>query len=259
MSDKRFVVYPYSMTSKSGKYLANALDAMRVYPDRKYLPNKNDIIVNWGNGNVPNWSLNYKKQIINHWDNVCYAIDKRDSFDLMAKNGVRTPPFTKNPQEALKWLYDGSMVVGRAKVQATRGKGIVLMKAVADFVPCPLYTKYQKKLREFRIYVFQNAVLDFLEKRRDSDRLNAGTVNEFIRTEEEGWVFCRQNVHVPGDVGEQAVQAVKALGLIFGGVDVIWNDTTRLAHVLEVNTAPGIWGTTVTKYATQIREYAERL
>lgn len=259
MSTKRFVVYPYSMTSKSGKYIANALEAFRVYPDRKYQPQKNDIIVNWGNGNPPNWPLDFKKQIINHWDNVCYAIDKRDSFRLMAKQGVRIPPFTENSSEALRWLHDGATVVGRSKVQGTRGKGIVLMKTPSDFVPCPLYTKYQKKLSEFRIYVFQNVVLDFLEKRRDSDRLNAGTVNEFIRTEEEGWVFCRQNVRIPDDVGKQAVNAVEALGLVFGGVDVIWNDTTRLAHVLEVNTAPGIWGTTVTKYATQIKEYAERL
>ena len=46
--------------------------------------------------------------------------------------------------------------------------------------------------------------------------------------------------------------AVTALGLEFGAVDIIYNDKSKKLFVLEVNTAPGIEGATVTKYKDAI-------
>ena len=46
-----------------------------------------------------------------------------------------------------------------------------------------------------------------------------------------------------------AVNAVKALGLDFGAVDIIYNEKENQYYVLEVNTAPGLEGTTLIKYA----------
>ena len=132
-----------------------------------------------------------------------------------------------------------------------------MMYTPAEFVQCPLYTRYLKKIKEFRVYVFRGQIIDVLEKRRDSDRLHVGTVDEFIRTEKNGWVFCRQNVHMPVDVGTEAQKAVAALGLTFGGVDVCWNEYPRKAFVLEVNTAPSIFGDGVKKFAKAIQHYAE--
>ncbi|MNY81884.1 hypothetical protein D3C86_2236870 [compost metagenome] len=48
--------------------------------------------------------------------------------------------------------------------------------------------------------------------------------------------------------------AVNALGLDFGAADVIWNDHRKQAFVLEVNTAPGLTGTTLEKYAKALKE-----
>ncbi|MNY63636.1 hypothetical protein D3C86_2006230 [compost metagenome] len=47
--------------------------------------------------------------------------------------------------------------------------------------------------------------------------------------------------------------AVNAIGLTFGAVDVIWNEYRHQAYVLEVNTAPGLTGTTLEKYAEAFR------
>jgi glutathione synthase/RimK-type ligase-like ATP-grasp enzyme len=47
--------------------------------------------------------------------------------------------------------------------------------------------------------------------------------------------------------------AVAALGLDFGGVDVIWNERRQMAYVLEVNTACGLEGQTVNDYAEAFR------
>jgi D-alanine-D-alanine ligase-like ATP-grasp enzyme len=50
-------------------------------------------------------------------------------------------------------------------------------------------------------------------------------------------------------VTSEAIKAVNCLGLYFGAADVIWNDKEQRAYVLEVNTAPGLEGTTLENYA----------
>ena len=39
-----------------------------------------------------------------------------------------------------------------------------------------------------------------------------------------------------------------AIDLQFGAVDIIWNEKENKCYVLEINTAPGLVGTTLTKY-----------
>jgi len=258
---KRLVVYPYKMGSASAKLLARALDAVRVYPDRDYRPLKDDLIVNWGSGHTPNWrdGLVSKSQIMNHWTNVCFAIDKMQSFSKFIVGGVTTPQFTQKRTTAIDWLEDGKVVIGRSLLEGTRGEGIVVMENPTQFQSCNLYTQYEEPTKEFRVYTFRGKFLDALEKRRDSDRLAEGTINYRVRTEDNGWVFCHNNVRVPQEVAKQAILATNALGLDFGGVDIIWNEPKNRAVVLEINTAPGIFGTTVSFYAEEILKHAANL
>jgi len=254
----RYVVYPYKMGSASGKLLARALEAKRVCPDREYSPKTVDVIVNWGSGYCPDWgSLVKDVLLINHWRNVCYAIDKWESFSRFTAFGVSIPKVTRTRGVALEWLEDKNIVIGRAKIEGTRGDGILVMQKMSDFQNCALYTQYVAPTKEFRVYVFNGKAIDVLEKRRDSDRLAAGDINYHVRSEENGWVFCRQNVQCPPQVAPQAVLAVQALGLVFGGVDVLWNKDTGKATVLEVNTAPGIFGPTVDLLANEITQFAQ--
>ena len=62
-------------------------------------------------------------------------------------------------------------------------------------------------------------------------------------------------VYASDHVRAQSVAAVRSLGLDFGAVDVV--ERQNKAYVLEVNTAPGLVGTTLEKYVDAIREYAE--
>lgn len=258
---KNLVVYPYKMASKSGKLLASVLECKRVNPDGDYVPKPNDVIINWGSGHTPIWrhALQKKGQVINHWQNVNYAIDKAETFRRFEDCGVRYPDITASIRKAKTWLEDDEYVVGRRTLDGKDGDGIVFMKGMTDFEECRLYTKYVKKTTEYRVYVMDGAVIDCLEKRRDTDRLNAGTVDPFIRTEKNGWCFCRGNVTMPRQVGQQAIKAVEALGLVFGGVDVIFSPAIERAYVLEVNTAPSIFGPTVRLYAKALKQYAETI
>ena len=256
---KSLVVYPYKMSSKSAKLLSSVLDCKRIYPNKEYIPTSRDVIINWGNGHCPTWIPLFRNQVINHWKNICYAIDKSKSFDLFKQHNVVMPKVTQSSQEAKSWLADGDYVVGRQYLEGKDGEGIILMKKPSDFRTCELYTRYEKKITEYRVYTMGDKVIDCLEKRRDVDFLREGKVDEFIRTEKNGWVFCRQRVTIPPEVGKQSIKAVKALGLVFGGVDVIWNPHHGRACVLEVNTAPSIFGETVHRYAEALTAYAEKI
>ena len=79
-----------------------------------------------------------------------------------------------------------------------------------------------------------------------------------VRNYSNGWVFSA-NFERSGDtwsdeVESEAIKAVKALNLDFGGVDVIWNRRQGV-FVLEVNTACGLEGDTLTCYKEHFEQY----
>jgi glutathione synthase/RimK-type ligase-like ATP-grasp enzyme len=107
-----------------------------------------------------------------------------------------------------------------------------------------------KKKNEYRVHVFKDAVIDVQQKRKRRE----ADVDYRVRNHEGGWVFCRENVDCPADVTREALKAVHALGLNFGAVDVGWNEHYEEACVYEVNSAPGLEGTTLLIYADCIAD-----
>jgi Fe-S cluster assembly iron-binding protein IscA len=102
--------------------------------------------------------------------------------------------------------------------------------------------------------VFKGSVIDFVQK-----KLKSGfTPKPYIRSHDNGWVFCREGVELPSKVKEAAIEAVAALNLDFGAVDLAISKKGSVC-VFEVNTAPGIEGTTVTNYAKAISAYLKQL
>ena len=251
---KRVVVYPYSMASMSGRNLARSFDrGIRVYPDRTYRPRDNHLVVNWGNSNAPVWDnfISYAN-FINLPSQVEVATNKREAFRNLRRNDVSIPKFTTDVHEAHEW---DSPVVARELLRSHSGRGAhyvprsnrdVLLGSLSG---CPLYVEYIKKSAEYRIHVFQGEVIDEQQK-----RVRAGSEeNDFqIRSYQNGWVFCRDTLRIPDRVRSGAVGAVQALGLDFGAVDVIWNEHYDMSYVLEVNTAPGLHGSTLSTYVDAI-------
>src|SRR3990167_1821861 len=109
----------------------------------------------------------------------------------------------------------------------------------------PLYTKHLRHKQEFRIHIFKNKIIDMTEKRKVSGYNN---VNNWIRSHKNGWVFCRDDLAVPICVTEEAIKACQTLRLDFGAVDICYREKENRAYVLEVNTAPGLEGTTLENY-----------
>lgn len=134
----------------------------------------------------------------------------------------------------------------RRKLNGHSGAGIVVAARVEDIVDAPLYTQYVKKAKEFRVHVAFGQVIDVQAKRKRIDF--SGEVNFAVRNHDNGWVYCRENIEEPADLRDQALRSISALGLDFGAVDIIYNQHYNKCYVLEVNTAPGLEGTSVTKY-----------
>lgn len=66
--------------------------------------------------------------------------------------------------------------------------------------------------------------------------------------------MARDGVVVSDETKAEAVKAVAALGLDFGAVDIVI-DREGKPVILEVNTAPGIQGTTLTNYKRAIESW----
>jgi D-alanine-D-alanine ligase-like ATP-grasp enzyme len=73
----------------------------------------------------------------------------------------------------------------------------------------------------------------------------------YVRSYENGWIFAREDVVRNPAAEAAAIAAVASLGLDFGAVDVILREGK--AYVLEVNTAPGIEGATLSAYLEAFR------
>jgi D-alanine-D-alanine ligase-like ATP-grasp enzyme len=75
-----------------------------------------------------------------------------------------------------------------------------------------------------------------------------------VRNLANGFVFQRNGIEVPEVVRQVARDTLLAVeGLTFGAVDVIFNERANRAYALEINTAPGLEGTTVDDYVTFFR------
>jgi glutathione synthase/RimK-type ligase-like ATP-grasp enzyme len=250
-------VLPYKRGSRSAKALAQAVGALRIVSPN-YRQKYRDTILNWGASN-PTQRLNPTK-VLNTPHAVKVSSDKLEAFKVLQRFDVTTPEWTTNIAVATRWQDEGSTVFARTILNGHSGRGIVVVEPGERIPYAPLYTKYVKKDAEFRVHVFKGNVIDYARKKRRNGFEEATTHNERIRNHANGWIFAREGVIVPEVVKAQALKAVEALGLDFGAVDIAWRDggssRPEQTWVYEVNTAPGLEGTTLQRYAQAVREYA---
>jgi len=269
------LIRPYKPGSASVKNLIDTLgkpNLKKISPDRSaYRVKENDIIVNWG------CTRNKMAQhghcyMMNPIDEIKQVSNKLAFFNFMSQypgQRPRIPSFTVNKEAALQWLVeapDGTIVI-REKLASHSGIGIKLFTREnlllnEELPDAPLYTKYIKKQNEYRVHLVKYpkamgpAIFFAQEKKRKAEFNNP---NWQIRNLANGFIYANEHVDLPADVVEQAYRAFKASELDFGAVDVIWNNTSRKAYVLEINTAPGLTGKTLEAYAETIKQYANEV
>ena len=226
-------------------------DALLIKHNKsKYIPKDTDLIINWGIppfNRLPN-SLNQKAR---------NASNKLTAFQLMS------------PRNKLRWTTDKEeaktfkLCYCRTLLCSSKGRGIVVAKSPEEVVDAPLYTKGIIRVAgEYRVHVFKGQIIDVVQKKKLSTEQRelrgiGGDVNPYIRNHENGYIFAREDISYPDSVKTVALNAIEDLQLDFGAVDVVVSGYSGGAFVLEVNTAPGIEGTTVEKYVEAIEDWYE--
>lgn len=256
----RAVILPYKIGSQSAKLLAQRLTQLlglkvrRIRHEGTFRPRPRSLIVNYGSGH---WSRggNFWLNPIQH---CARAGNKLDAFKKFKEANIVTPEWTVDHEMAQRWIREGHVVVARTILNGHSGRGIVLCDLEHPLVAAPLYVKYKKKRKEFRVHVFQGQIIDKAEKRKRRVEARPPNFDGFIRNLSNGWVYCRDNIVSPPDLDGLAISACTALGLDFGAVDIIWNEKENKCYVLEVNTAPGLQGTTLENYAQAIYNWIRR-
>lgn len=248
-------IFPYKSGSKSAKDLAQALGVKRIKREgSKFKGAAHKVVINWGNSKLPEELL--KCHVLNSPEAVSRASNKLSFFKAMAEVGVSIPRFTEDPQDVQGMLDNNTTVVARTILNGHSGAGIVLLKGDVEIVKAPLYVEYVPKKEEYRVHVFGGEVVDVQRKARKKD-VPDDKINWKVRNHANGFIFARGDAlgGVPADVTQQAIDAVKACGLDFGAVDVIYSDKQAKAYVLEVNTAPGLTGATLDGYVKRFKEF----
>lgn len=249
--NSRFVILPYKLGSAGAKALAQSLTqslgayVRRVSGEGSYRPKARSIVCCWGADLPAGWTRGLH---INRDPSV--ARHKGRTFAAFRQHGVPTVDWTTSREEAQSWLTSGHVVLSRQSVTGASGQGIVVAEPGQSVAPAPLYTQYKAKQKEFRVHVVNNQVIDVSEKRK---RTGGETTQGYIRNSANGWVFCHDNIQAPADLSGVALSAVRACSLDFGAVDIIWNQLENRCYALEVNSAPGIEGTTLQRYTDAIR------
>lgn len=235
---------PYKYWSGGAKALAERLGVLRATKRQVEKHGDFDLIINWGRN-----ERRFKGEYINNPEAVSKATSKLASAKCFRDHSISQPPFTTNRGVAEAWRERGSTVISRTLLRANSGRGIIIRNPedTRGLPQAPLYTKYIKKTEEYRVHVFGGHVIDVQMKRKREEVPNE-EVNYQIRNAHNGWVYCRNNVTLPDCVRDNAVRAVDALGLDMGAVDVGFNAKREKCRVYEVNTAPGLEGTTLDSY-----------
>ena len=277
----RIFMYMFSMKSAGGLDVKKALSALMAdggdgsrhgcqqikHEGSSFRGDRDTVVINWGCGSSLPRAVR-SCHVINSSEAVYNAIDKPTFLRLCTISGVRTVPWTDRTWEAQLWLDRGDTVFCRTQLHGRQGQGIVVVEPGGEIIRANLYTKYIEALREYRMHVCDGEVIAVHRKVQTGEPEDVANEN-YIKNTRNGWVFRRVSRY-PRDCATQAIAAIKAVGLDFGVVDVLWQsdqpERCQLqegaggAYVLEANTAPGIDTMTWTceQYAAALKQLAEK-
>lgn len=253
------MLYPYKTGSNSAKLLSDKLGIKRIKREgSNFKGNSDKLIINWGASSVSDEVE--KCNILNDPKVVSMVSNKRKFFEHVDGH-LNIPEFTTDKEEAKGWLDAGATIVAREILSGHSGRGI---KLITDEMTWDsynhnrvrLYVKYIPKKDEYRVHVVGDSIIDVRRKalRKDVHKEHA---NWKVRNFNNGFIFAKNDIDPPNEVLEESLKAVLVCGLDFGAVDVVWNNFRQKAYVLEINTAPGLEGSTVDNYAAAFEQFYE--
>lgn len=247
----KFMIFPYAMGSEGALLLKQELAGGCMLIKREgsnYQKAEGDVVINWGASDCP-----AKYQALNA--KIKAALNKKTFFERL--NGTNlTPKCAFSKLDAADNL--GFPIFCRTKLEGKDGEGIVIAEKFSQLVEAKLYTQYEDKTSEYRIHVGRGPagveIIGSQKKvtKQTPDGPNLSPDSRIMTGDGVGlvWTVNGQPAHIP----TQVTQAVKAAfekfpELDFCAFDVIYNNSTGKAFVLEANTAPMGTPETMKRYA----------
>lgn len=256
---------------KLSRYYSAYEVTCKKYPLQK-VPD-NSYVLNYGRSEWPVWALDAMSrgvQFINTPTAVGASVNKVLTLKILSTNGVACVQWTTDYKQAEEWYMKGKDIVVRNTATGKQGNGIVLCSrsypfseggsVPSQFKDAPLFTVAYDKDVEFRVHVVNGKVVDYVQKKRmgEEKRKARGLdeVDEFLRNHKRGWVFAHNNIIHSKLVKQLAIDTLAALGLDYGGVDILAKvneegDTVVDAVVCESNSAPSMSSSTTFKAYTE--------
>lgn len=220
------------------------------------IASQNDIelSISRSNGGDINWGRQNAQTRLNA--DISNTTNKRRMRELFAEHGVPTPKLVRGHDYQDPTSGYTLPIVGRPDTHS-KGRGFWLCKTETDVVRALQgtrrkraathfmeYISKERAPREYRVHIFQGKSI------RISEKL-FGLIGETA----QGLYITGKPKHNVNHVRQAAKDAVAAVGLDFGAVDVLANDTE--CWVLEVNAAPGLGGSMPKLYLENFKKWYE--
>ena len=266
-------VISWNRFSRTGRELSRRLGGRFNHTETAPGIERGDVLINWGIGSARGTrilSAFAENRLLNHPTDVALSANKLSFFNQLSALGLEPmiPTFSESRADAIGWLQIGRKVVVRSVLNGHSGNGISIVSPNIDneypesILPnAPLYTIYFPKSEEYRVHFMRDTGnnVTFFDIQRKARLREVVAPNWEIRNLEGGFIYAREGIDVQDatvqNIINRASTCFEATGLYFGAVDVIQN-ARGAVRVLEVNTAPGLTGTTLEKYVSAFREIA---
>lgn len=209
-----------------------------------------DVVINWGR--MPMLPLEIESHTVwcNHPTAISICGHKLRTLARLQAAGVPTLEYTTDPGVAAEW---GGRVYARHLLRASSGRGVEIVEPGSPIPQAPLYTRAFDTRDEYRVHVMKGSGAFFVQKKmRMRQERRPPNYTPLVRSHGNGWVFTQKGFDPPAVLSSVATDAVAACGLMFGAVDILFDG--ERAVVCEVNSAPGVGGTTVDKYVEAFRK-----
>jgi glutathione synthase/RimK-type ligase-like ATP-grasp enzyme len=243
----RVRILPYLLGSQGAKALSESLGVMQLRTNNsRFTPRQGDIIFNWG---LAKRDM-FPAKVYNKPEAVRNVTNKLRFFQAaQGGEGFQTLPYTTDRNEAAEW----PVCVARTILDGHEGAGIVITENGEEPPRAPLYTKYVKKKAEYRIHVAFGQIIDMQRKIRDPNR---EPEDWRVRSYQNGFIFAR-NSGLPSDAAQQAaLDAMDHFELDYGALDILETKDGSV-YIIEINSAPGLEGTTLEKYTEAFQQEIE--
>lgn len=235
----RPVILYHRSTGRTARMLSEVLHLDRVKAVDPYTP----VVIRWGSSAPA--ALDFA---INTRQSIALTSHGLNSLQVMEEAGVPVPAvWTRPPVE--QELYP---ILART-INHRGGMDIYWCQDHDEALATGrhFFTQYTPVDMEFRAHVFGGKVLRVFRKVKREEG-----ADDKIRTSYRGWGYSRVTERSIGESGVSvSLNAVSALGLAFGAVDLGYNSETGKFVVFEANTGPSLNTISLLYYAQEFENY----